>query len=57
MNFDLTEEQRLIRHTAREFAQKEVKPVAADMDRTDGPGPLNEFGHEQPRDEENQVGE
>ena len=35
MNFDLTEEQRMIRDTAREFAEKEVKPAAADIDRTD----------------------
>ena len=27
MNFDLTEEQRMIRDTAREFAEKEVKPA------------------------------
>ena len=27
MNFDLTEEQRMIRDTAREFAGKEVKPA------------------------------
>ena len=35
MNFDLTEEQRMIRDTAREFAEKEVKPAAAEIDRTD----------------------
>lgn len=32
MNFNLTEEQELIRDTAREFAQKEIAPVAADFD-------------------------
>jgi alkylation response protein AidB-like acyl-CoA dehydrogenase len=30
MDFDLTEEQRMIRDTAREFAAKEVKPEAAE---------------------------
>jgi len=35
MNFDLTEEQRMIRDTAREFAEKEVRPAAAEIDRTD----------------------
>lgn len=33
MDFDLTEEQRIIQETARAFAQKEVKPVAARLDR------------------------
>lgn len=33
MDFDLTEEQRIIQETARAFAQKEVKPVAAKLDR------------------------
>jgi short/branched chain acyl-CoA dehydrogenase len=32
MNFDLTEEQALIRQTARDFAMSEVAPVAADHD-------------------------
>jgi alkylation response protein AidB-like acyl-CoA dehydrogenase len=35
MNFDLTDDQRMICETAREFAEKEVKPAAADIDRTD----------------------
>jgi len=35
MNFDLTEDQRMIRDTAREFAENEVKPAAADIDRMD----------------------
>lgn len=32
MNFDLTEEQELIRHTAREFAEKELKPGVIERD-------------------------
>jgi short/branched chain acyl-CoA dehydrogenase len=34
MNFDLTDEQRLIQQTVREFAQTEVAPRAEEMDRT-----------------------
>src|SRR5579871_2452030 len=34
MNFDLTDEQRLIQQTVRDFAQAEVAPRAAEMDRT-----------------------
>ncbi len=34
MEFDLTDEQRMIRETARNFAQKEVLPVAAELDET-----------------------
>ena len=34
MNFDLSEEQRLIRDTVRDFARTEVAPVAAELDRT-----------------------
>ncbi|MGH2389054.1 MAG: acyl-CoA dehydrogenase family protein [Chloroflexota bacterium] len=34
MNFDLTDEQRLIQRTVREFAQAEVAPRAEEMDRT-----------------------
>ncbi|HVA93023.1 MAG TPA: acyl-CoA dehydrogenase family protein [Chloroflexota bacterium] len=34
MNFDLTDEQRLIQTTVREFAQGEVAPRAEEMDRT-----------------------
>ena len=33
MNFELTEEQKLIQHTAREFARREIQPVAAESDR------------------------
>ena len=35
MNFEYTEEQMMIRETVREFAEKEVKPVAAAIDETD----------------------
>ena len=34
MNFDLTDEQRLLRDTVRDFANQEVKPVAEELDRT-----------------------
>jgi alkylation response protein AidB-like acyl-CoA dehydrogenase len=34
MNFDLTDEQRLLRDTVREFAGAEVAPVAAELDAT-----------------------
>jgi short-chain 2-methylacyl-CoA dehydrogenase len=34
MDFDLTDEQRLLRDTVREFARQEVAPVAEDLDRT-----------------------
>jgi len=34
MNFDLTEEQKIIRETARRFAKNELEPVAAELDRT-----------------------
>jgi len=37
MNFDLNEEQKLIQDTAREFAQAELEPVAADLDQSDDP--------------------
>jgi acyl-CoA dehydrogenase len=33
MNFELSDEQKLIRHTAREFARKEILPLAAACDR------------------------
>ena len=33
MNFELSDEQKLIQHTAREFARREVLPVAAQCDR------------------------
>jgi alkylation response protein AidB-like acyl-CoA dehydrogenase len=32
MDFDLTEEQRMIRDTVRDFAEREIKPVAHDLD-------------------------
>ncbi len=32
MNFDLTEEQRMIRDTVRDFAEREIKPVAPELD-------------------------
>ncbi len=32
MNFDLTEEQKLIQDTARDFAIAELEPVAAELD-------------------------
>ena len=34
MNFDLTDEQRLLRDTVRHFARNEVAPVAEELDRT-----------------------
>jgi alkylation response protein AidB-like acyl-CoA dehydrogenase len=34
MNFDLTEEQQMVRDTARRFAETEIKPVAAKLDAT-----------------------
>src|SRR5215212_11926296 len=34
MNFDLTDEQRLLRDTVRDFARNEVRPVAEELDRT-----------------------
>ncbi len=34
MNFELTEEQKAIRDLAREFAQKEIAPIAAKIDET-----------------------
>ena len=37
MDFDLTEEQKLIQDTARDFAQAELEPVAADLDQNDDP--------------------
>jgi alkylation response protein AidB-like acyl-CoA dehydrogenase len=32
MNFDLSEEHKLIRETVREFAEREIKPVAQELD-------------------------
>lgn len=40
MNFELTEEQQFIRQTVRDFAQKEIAPRSADIDRT------GEFPHD-----------
>src|SRR5437773_5752641 len=34
MDFDLTDEQRLLRDTVRDFARREVAPVAEELDRT-----------------------
>lgn len=34
MNFELTEEQQMIRDMVRKFAEREIKPVAAELDRT-----------------------
>jgi butyryl-CoA dehydrogenase len=34
MDFDLTEEQRLVRDTARDFAAREIAPKAAEIDKT-----------------------
>jgi alkylation response protein AidB-like acyl-CoA dehydrogenase len=34
MNFDLTDEQKMIQEMARKFAEREIKPVAAELDRT-----------------------
>ena len=34
MNFELTEEQKMIQDMSRKFAEKEIKPVAAELDRT-----------------------
>lgn len=35
MNFQLTKEQELVQKMVREFAQKEVKPIAAEIDQTE----------------------
>lgn len=37
MDFTLTEEQRMIQETAREFADKELVPVAGQIDETRDP--------------------
>jgi alkylation response protein AidB-like acyl-CoA dehydrogenase len=47
MNFELTEEQRMIQDMCRRFAEKEVKPVAARLDET----------HEHPADLCQKMGE
>jgi len=33
MNFELTEEEKLVRDTVRSFAEKELKPIAAEIDK------------------------
>jgi butyryl-CoA dehydrogenase len=35
MNFDLSEEQKMIQQMARDFAQNEIRPKAAELDRTE----------------------
>ncbi len=35
MDFELSDEQRMLRETVREFAEREIKPRAAEIDRTD----------------------
>jgi alkylation response protein AidB-like acyl-CoA dehydrogenase len=40
MNFDLTEEQNMIRATVREFAEREIKPLAKELDEK------SEFSHD-----------
>ena len=35
MNLDLTEDQKMIQDTARNFAKSELEPVAAKLDETD----------------------
>jgi acyl-CoA dehydrogenase len=42
MNFELTEEQKLIQHTAHEFARREIQPIAARCDR-EARFPMNVF--------------
>lgn len=37
IDFDLTEEQLAIQHAAREFAQKEIKPIAGELDKIADP--------------------
>lgn len=40
MFFDLTEEQKLIQDTARDFAKAEIEPVAATLDQSDDRAPM-----------------
>jgi butyryl-CoA dehydrogenase len=40
MHFELTEEQKLIQDTAREFAMAELEPVAATLNQSDDRGPM-----------------
>src|SRR5262249_61968786 len=42
MNFELSDEQKLIQRTAREFARREIQPVAAQCDR-DASFPMSVF--------------
>lgn len=35
MNFELSDAQRMLRDMVRDFAEKEIKPRAAEIDRTD----------------------
>jgi alkylation response protein AidB-like acyl-CoA dehydrogenase len=35
MDFELTDDQRMIRDMVRDFAQKEIAPIAAEMDKTE----------------------
>ena len=35
MNFELSDAQRMMKEMVREFAEKEIKPRAAEIDRTD----------------------
>ena len=42
MDFELTEEQRMIQASAREFAQREIAPRAAELDKT-APIPSNAY--------------
>ncbi|KAF0120239.1 MAG: AcdA, partial [bacterium] len=32
MDFELTEEQKILRKTVRDFAEKEIRPIAAELD-------------------------
>jgi alkylation response protein AidB-like acyl-CoA dehydrogenase len=47
MNFEFTEEQKMIQDMARKFAEREIKPVAAELDKT----------HRHPEDIVKQMGE
>ena len=47
MNFELTEEQKMIQDMARKFAEREIKPVAAEFDKT----------HKHPEEIVKQMGE
>ncbi|MFH1091131.1 MAG: acyl-CoA dehydrogenase family protein [Pseudomonadota bacterium] len=47
MDFQLTEEQQMVRDTARRFAEKQIKPAAAELDKT----------HSHPKEIVEQMGE